>query len=1214
MADSAIRPAQQLLQQVFSETQRKTYGTLQRYIDEGGSIFPLVEMGVSGLVGKYQMSAEDAQRWLRGANSLAIYVRRQFIEHSLHGSDLSVKPASGLLSMVEGPSYESLFKPLFDRLCPPDALESVTSPVAYLIELFRLIGDIENKGVGNVELHTRRADLKDLSVDFNAVHQPVSSVDIIVSVLETFIQEHGDANDDGDLETQLINARYPNGLPYYQHWATLDTVTRFHDLSVGNFVHRVDSAYPYFLQPKARGENAGRGMAHASRLGPYQRALLTELFIADTSAPAFYLNNFGASPAESLILSRVALLGERTKLDARQIEALLSVRDFAPTRSANVPYPPAAQEDDKVSGSVYINAQSTVPITINFSGVADAFHELSAPTSIVNPYDRINRKVRLDQWLELPTEQTDALLAAAIRAENRTTPAHSWRITEPVVHAFGIFQTFRDRYGCNAADFAAFIDQLGIYGRGETLSQFDQVFNSQGGYGESLKLDNGTFAISPAPGSPDLTARQLCHGLQIDPQTYEYLARAVGGARGVTTNLTRDAQTVSSFYRLVKLPRLLGITPIEGVLMLLSLGGNTWLNGLAGETRINSATDSESPPDVLDLMYAMHSCVAWCRERELPVQWVLQQVALTEAVVVHTAKEQQLSEQIHNLLPTAQLTNAAFVMAGESNFMRPDWLNLLANLVDPEGLVLPFQGTEPEYLVTARTHLDNAVRDGLKESDEAVRAPIVESMLAVLLQFRDAQVSVAKECLAVYSQLDAERALQVLFWVKGTVYQLLRQVLERREQNLGDPATKPQQSDPLLKLLAELQRRSALVAKLDLSASVLEDYLYYGHLGWLGQADKHVLTLKTLYGLTVLTKAFESSEQPQSKLLDYLRQVNALPPGLAGNALDLAQRAAAVRLAAFFDWSVQEVRECTSRIDPSQKLLKNLTQLDLLMRIRTLARQTGMDALTIFLLGDLPDGIDTARYSAAAERALLSLSAKTAAVVSFADETPEQIVVVTCLADKTKVVANKNGKSTDVIVFTVTLKKPDGSAWSGIKVYWESTLGTVETGETDIKGVLLATYRPGPVMGSETPLFRLDLFEFEHASSIDLIADYSSLSFPPALRSRVPSGTVPAGQEVELYATLIDQFGNLGKNSLVDWLTEPNTSTLAGPVIRPAQGLTDQHGVTRVFISSATAGKFTFSVLSHAGEKNADFPGVTFAGNPTDVRPAGRTLSVQEQR
>jgi hypothetical protein len=164
--------------------------------------------------------------------------------------------------------------------------------------------------------------------------------------------------------------------------------------------------------------------------------------------------------------------------------------------------------------------------------------------------------------------------------------------------------------------------------------------------------------------------------------------------------------------------------------------------------------------------------------------------------------------------------------------------------------------------------LDGAVKDGLGESDEIVRAGIVEKMLAVLLQAQEAQASVVKESLAVYAGVNAEQAFQVLAWANATVHQLLRQVFERTLSDREDALRgRNEQPDPLLDLLADVRRRSAVVAKLDLDAQLLQDYLAYGHKAWLDQEDKHAFTVRTLYYLTVLTRAFELSEQPAQKLL-----------------------------------------------------------------------------------------------------------------------------------------------------------------------------------------------------------------------------------------------------------------------------------------------------------------------------------------------------------
>ncbi|WP_367372702.1 Tc toxin subunit A [Pseudomonas lini] len=1199
MADS--RPALQLLNQVFSKDQRTQYADLYTYLEEGGSIFPLVEKGVQGLVRDFNVSSEDARRFLRRANSMAIYVRRQFIEHSLRSRETDEAGAtSGLLSMISGPSFETLFRPEFDSFCPPQALESLASPVAYLIELLRWIEQrIESVSSSNqkLPLHDRRKDLKPLSVDFNAVYRSMSAVDIIVPVLETLIAKH-DAR--LDVEDAMIEARYPNGLPYYQHWVTLDAVAHHHGLSVGNFAHLVDISFPYFLQRQAWDADAGRTLAHASRLGPYQRRLLTEEPPDFESRDAFYLRNFGAKDVAWQNLNQVPFFGERTKLDTPGLEALLSIRGFAPVRSANVTYPQnkPVEPESWCSGSVYLNANSHPAVSITGSASGPSFlHKLSAdPTSDVglDRYDRMNRKLRLDQWLGLPSDQVDALLVAAIRAESRNSESdNAWWITEKVVHALGLFQSLRERYGCTAPDFAAFIDELSIYGRGEAFSQFDQVFNGQGDYRQPMLLDDGEFSVLPVQGDSELTITQLCSALGIDLQTYRYLAMAIAGAHGVTDNkLTRTPAVVSSFYRLVKLPRLLGMTPVEGVLMLTLLGGEDWLYGLAGTPRIHST--QVDTPDVLNLIYALHSCVGWCADRKFAVLWMLQHISQPQALTTDSDDERQLFEKVRSLLPGAQFTLSALLMAGVPPLAGASWLDLLTMLVDADGLVLAHAGTQAEYLAFARQALDGAVKDGLGDSDEVTRAAIVEKMLAVLLQAQEAQASVVKESLAVYAGVNAEQAFQVLAWVNATVHQLLRQVFERtlsdRENSLRGRYEQP---DPLLVLLADVRRRSAVVVKLDLGAQLLQDYLAYGHKAWLNQDDKHAFTVRTLYYLTVLTRAFELSEKPAQKLLDYLREVNALPDNLSVDAERLAQQAAAIRLAEFFDWSVQEVRECVSRFDSTHHILKSLTQLDLLMRIRVMATHTGMDAVTIFLIGNLPESVDKPKYKEAAEHALLSLSGSPVPQVAFTEDL-QQLVTLACVPDKTEVVANNPDEK---ITFTVTLKDIDATPLSGVKVYWLARLGNIATLETDTQGVVRAEFLPGKVMGTDTPQFWLDLFTPQYAPTINVIADAQSLQFPPPLMSPVPLGTVARGQEVELYATLMDRYLNLGKNSLVRWGYEVVGNTkLPVLVIRPEQTYTNQEGVTRVIASSPTGGTFEISVLSEEGESMAHFEPVTFDG------------------
>ncbi len=1220
MADS-LRPAVQLFIQLFGEqtsTAQDRLSKLRSYVEQGGSFFPLVEKGLAVLVGEYGLEQEEARRFLRRANSLATYVRRRFIEHHVQWDKVgSTGPTSGLMSLVDGPQLERIFDLQLRAKCPSDSLESMFGPVAYLLFLYRLIRDlIESVGDDTkLPLHERRTDLMTLTIDSKTVNAPESSVDVIVRVLQAFIA----ANTTLPVEQALIKARYPNGLPYYQHWVTVDGVAGFNNRSVGDFANIVDGKFPNFLHSGSLTSLAAAALAHASRLGPYQQQLLTEEYKNYEDRSQFYLENFGTEGLEFINLNQIFYLAERTNLVAEEVTRLFSVGDYAPRRSANVKYSsePDVPEGGR-SGSVFINdnAHPAIGITTQ-SGIS--FHRI-----IVNPitpkglntFDRLNRKLRLDKWLNLPPEQTDALLVAAIRAEARgAEKPEVWAISVNVIHALGLFQRLRERYNCTAADFAVFLDEMSLYGRGDALSQFDQVFNNQDNYREPLKLDGTAFALIPISEKDNLTVSQLCGGLGIDLQTYHYLALAIAQAHGLTDKLERSSAVVSSFYRLVRLSRLLNITPVEGVLMLRVLsvpGDESWLNGLAGKPRIVSMVDEDSRnedtadrPGVLSLIEAMQACVQWCEQSNISVLWMLQHVSAPLRLSEFSRQDQEFFDKIGTLLPSALLSNSSFLIAGIPPAGNSDWLDLLSikdgelpPVVDVNGLILPTALTPEDYSDFAREKLEWAVRNGL-DIEETQVSVLAEIMLAVLLQARDAQVSLVRESLAVYAGIEGELALLVLKWVDASVHRLLRQVHDRTD--LESPATerrRDEPSDSLLELLAVVRQRAEVVSMLGLSAALVRDYLDYGYEVWVDQSiiiidpsQKYVFSVRILYAMTTLIRAFSMSEQPEQKLLDYLRQVHSLPSRLSADALRVVQQAAAIKLAEFFAWSAQEVSECVRHIDPETQVLKTLEQLDLLMRVYQLSMQTGMDARTILRIGTLPETTDASEaYAQAAELALLSQTQTRVPVVQIPGEL-KQLVRMTCTITPTEVFAGKPGEKA---IITMTLTDAQGAALKGVAVDWHSELGTIKSGITDTKGVLTAEYFPGNVLGLDSLYFSMSLLEPERAVSIEVLADANSMSFPVDLMSPVPTEVVPLGQEITLYATMVDQYGNLGANMLVDWAWENEADPEERPRIRPAQGFTNQQGQTTVYIASDFSGEFEVGIRSLASGQGALFEPIRF--------------------
>lgn len=1204
MADT-LRPARLLLDQIFGEPALAQNAGLDKLRADlqNSSIFPLVKQDAEGLISQYGLSRADAQKVIRPLRCMATYILRQYIEHSRRGSDESAnQPSSGLLSIVDGPNLDRLFSPKFEQMCPVGSPEAIDSVQAYLVNLYQLIEqEIEAAGDARIKpLHERRADLMSLMVDEQSTHQRVSSVEVSNSILQTFIDSHIPKDVQQDA---LIATRYPNGLPYYQPWSTIEEVVRSHELLAGDFARAVDLLPPAFLRAQDWVAGSGAAWAHDTGLGPYQRELLTEPFIPFQEGiyQQFYLDNFGAEGTEVANLNQVKFFCERTKLDTPTLTRLLSVGAFESVRSPNVRY---GTDDDDTSesgryGSVYINGNSHPGIGFYDGGSHYARIELGPRTAEgVTGYDRMNRKLRLDKWLEMPSGEVDDVVAALINAERRGAGNDTWAISENVVHGLGLFQRLRKHYNCSAADFAVFVDQLAIYGRGETLSQFDRIFNDQGSHRAPFVLDGEAFDWVPVPGTVDLTVSQLCSGLGINLQTYHYLALAVAGTCPPDTKLPRSRAVISSFYRLVALARMFGISPVEAISLLSLLGGKPWLDGLAGQPCIDPDGDG---PDALHLIEAMHACVQWCHQSDLPVLWMLQHVSPLLALSEASDRDLQFFDQVRGLLPAALFSENALLIAGVQPARADSWVHLLSieagglkPLMDEDGLLLAPSGTAEEYRAFILKKLQWAISAAVGDLPPAELESILATLLTVYDQAGEAQTSVVQETLAVYAAIAAEQVLPTLNCAGATVYELLRQIKDLPAAETAQTRRSRTESPPaLLDLLARLRRFSEIFTRLGLSARLLQDFLNYGSQAWIGHAPDD-FSLATLYYLTVMTQAIASSDQPEQDLLDYLQEVNQLREDLSGDALTLAQKAAEIRLALFLGWSVQDVHECVLHIAPTTKVLKTLPQLDVLMRLRKLSVQSGMDAKTILLIGKLPEDAVSEQYATAADFALLSETELRVPVIPGAGDL-EQLVNMVCVLDSPTVIANKPDEKAH---YTVTVTDADNKPVRGLRLNWQTSLGNIlstDTG-TDVNGKLIATYTPGALPGRETPLFWPALFQPRPADPVEIIADLTTMS--PEKISQVPVTNVKIGQPVEFGIQLLDNYDNPGKKRTVEWRWRPTEDeTIWTAIIEPDHGVTNEQGFSRVLVSSETGGTFEIAVKSEDSGNTAYFDFITFADN-----------------
>ncbi|WP_312466798.1 Tc toxin subunit A [Pseudescherichia sp.] len=276
--------------------------------------------------------------------------------------------------------------------------------------------------------------------------------------------------------------------------------------------------------------------------------------------------------------------------------------------------------------------------------------------------DRINRMVRLQRWLELSYEETDLLLSACMHAQGENNSDYS--LNAHTLRALGVFRHWQQKYGISAFEFAAVLDVITPYAISPAVPFFDQVFNSPSLFDAPFAITGADFSYTDLTGDSARTVRQICAGLDITQAQFRVLADRVvaeqGDAEAKTLPLT--LAVVSALYRLVMVPRWLGLAFADGA-ALLSLAGEgdvAWVT-LAGVPQLSAITDGQpAGGDILDLLMALEAAAVWAADHKL--SWVKNYLALqpeTDALVA-TSATVNFVNGIKQQLPAALLSGQSF--------------------------------------------------------------------------------------------------------------------------------------------------------------------------------------------------------------------------------------------------------------------------------------------------------------------------------------------------------------------------------------------------------------------------------------------------------------------------------------------------------------------------------------------------------------------------
>ncbi|QRK83188.1 virulence plasmid 28 protein [Pseudomonas granadensis] len=1248
-------PVQQLVKAVLGERQVPAVSPLDEYLAQNPSVFDLIKLGVVGLR-KLGLSREESRVLMARGNAMALYVARLFREYSLRAAPR----LDEVEALVPLPTYMEQFKPDINGAAAQGSPEHRASTTAYVVALREWVRDyIVPHGDKSqaIALGERRPDVDELLIDDMAINRVQSRLEIVNSVLEAQILERTNKTWP-TIKAYLRTIRFHNGLPYDHDWQSIAHVAdkAIKDGRLGDVIRRVDLDYPYFKNPGGRGARADVALQLSIGIGPLQLALLLEdpyfpLNAAMAEAPlrrvdpqtrlvdpdpekssgSFYKDNFGELGSTLESVRSLWIFKNATRLDQGQVDCLLGLGAFTPKLSPNVTIGdtsvPATGVD---AGARYIHGGQAPAITLLKDGTDDLFrlHNVGevSPEDLQHRMDRINRKCRLDRMLQLPSYQVDQLLMAAMEAERRGTGDSSIWIRANTLRCLGLFKELNSAYDCKAEEFAALIDVLSVYGQDGQLSHFDRVYSRASGFNDPVQIDDAEFAIVPRTQAEQQIVHQICGALEINFETYRYLATVIAGAYGLNTHLKRSLAILSSFWRLVRLARMFGLTPVESIALLRTLSeGEGLVAQLAGEPAI-SGQGSTDGADALSAIRGLMGCANWCRKHDLPPMWLVQNVNPVYVPTVWSESQEQFLRQLRSQIISVRVEQATLLEEGaplrDGKEALIDWLSRLSPLVDSHGLVI---GQADETQEQSLARITAVIEALLKELFPLEGAPFLEPLLdlirTIVLRCRDEQRVAVEERLSVYLKLDSLLVAQVLAWAQGHPYDFVKEAMSLPPLGVARERQVLDRPDSFLQMLTELERRGRIAEKLELSPAMLATLLTGEQYQWFSLENPYEISVRSVYYLAFYRHMITQARQPEEKMLDYLLQVNQLPDDMSEDALRLTRDAAADKLARFFGCGIRHVLECVEHLNREVEssdiqplpVLRNLAQLDLLERTLELARN-GMDASAAFELGALYPLDTESVYASAAQNALESLARFN--TVRTPQESAEvgQSFTSRCVVDNPTLIANV---PQEVAEFEITLLDFYGEPLKGVDLHIGTDLGAVLTPviRTDEKGRAWAQLQAGARMGTAHLHYNVPLYKSVYGPSVVIDCEEASLKFNSELSSLLPDDPVLAGRlwEQEVYTKLVDDYGNPGAHRQVAW------STTLGE-IRPSETFTDKEGRSRVWISSLSDGDAKIAVArvegGHSMEFNGaikfdDIPRIFAAPAVTTVALSGHELQLQ---
>lgn len=680
--------------------------------------------------------------------------------------------------------------------------------------------------------------------------------------------------------------------------------------------------------------------------------------------------NVEISTPDNNALVHLDVFMSKTETSAEEVQALLAQKAYAPRVSANCP-----------PGNAFSFAVTAYPLAshygasyVNGVGGRDAgslgYDEVDNSMGLIEQaigdqtvwnitqtslgrFDRLQRMIRLQRWMNIPFAELDTLLMAAIHSERE----HNLRyeLNTNTLRTLGVYRYFSERYSIEPEEFAGLLHHISPFAAGEATPLFDKVFNSPALFDTPLVLDQSELDIKATDAETQKTISQLCAGLKLQPTATSFF-RLAEDTRTLANNgtLRRDLGTVSSMYRQARIAQLFDLSVEDSWTLIDLLGGEAYRERVASGTlrpcaEADTAQDTETP-DILDILMHMDWAVTWLKETNQDVQDLSRQLGINQdesglGSKLEAAVLARQGEVIAALTSVRDLTSLD-LPDKDATGQPIDWIgSVLEACIDPSGAVndppLSFAETMDVWFKgQIDTALEALTLVGDTAADTELKARISSRLVEHLMKGHPLQHRIIHELLRSSAGVHSERVDMAVQWSGHSVPQLLIAM------------SKADATVQAVTILLATVRHTEVMHGLALAVPALRSFMT--HPAWLNgdpSAAMPALTLANLYLLERYCQWVQTGGKPEDDLLAYFALANSEPH--AGHPQQCAQA-----LAGLIGWTTAEIELTTTTLEG--QVAKSMQQVDWVRRLHNGARETGLSAAALLLTTRLDSEVEAA--------------------------------------------------------------------------------------------------------------------------------------------------------------------------------------------------------------------------------------------------------------